>query len=444
MRGAVVPRERRRRRPLPPIHLGEDERVHLVPHEEGAGAARPGVERVTTIKGHPLGRADHLRPPHAVVTLHAPRVRRREAARALKVGLATLRARRAAPQVKVVVVVPTHLEVELAVPRIEHEARLLRRVRARLLREHDPLRQHEAPLELVRARRGAAAEVERRAATPHARPVGGRRGKRLRGRRRRRRLELLREPKGGVEALGPGTAAIALQERRDRRILRCDDEGMRQHAAARPHRVRRRKCDGRAATRIQARVDVIGGRVEGVLEHAPGIANDCTLMAHRLAPIAAPFEARVAVREGYAQAEAQRRAHADGQRVEGRMHGRGDIDARAIQGKGGMQRAGPEVEPLVDLRDVLCGDDGVLLILAAISPQEDAPEVEAVRVRAQVFDQRFRLVVCARRVHGGVAIDGEGLLLELVGTTPQQLPASCASPNAPWFAVAAPCTRLYH
>ena len=41
VRGAVVPRERRRRRPLPPIHLGEDERVHLVPHEEGPAPLGP-------------------------------------------------------------------------------------------------------------------------------------------------------------------------------------------------------------------------------------------------------------------------------------------------------------------------------------------------------------------------------------------------------------------
>ena len=57
---------------------------------------------------------------------------------------------------------PVHLEVELALPAVEREARLLRREAARALDGGEVLREHDAPLQLAPARVAAPREIDRR------------------------------------------------------------------------------------------------------------------------------------------------------------------------------------------------------------------------------------------------------------------------------------------
>ena len=330
--------------------LGVVDGMRLLPDEERADARR---------RLRAAG-ARHLRPPGAGVAL-APGGPARTGKDALVVPEAALEQREAPPEREVRRVPPVHLQVELALPAVEREPGLLRRIAPGTLDRGEVLGQHDPPLQLAPAGLAASREVDRAPGRPEAIPVPLRGPARLlergKGLRRRRGGE-------GHDRF-QGVAVSSRLEEEEVPLLLGDRPG---GGPGEP--------------------DAVPVGVESPQElGAPGVGAD----HRRLVSLGPRPVGRRGVPRAVGEAEAEGQPSSADQggdgphrdEIEVRMAERLDLDGLALQPEAAPEDAVPEVEGLLDVRHVLARR---LPAVGEGQPEADAAEVEAVGVGAEPLD----------------------------------------------------------
>ena len=345
------------RSPSLAVHeLGVVDRVRLLPDEERADARR----RLRA------ARVGHLRPAGARVAL-ARGGGARPRQDPVVVAEAPLQQRQPAPQREVRGVPPVHLEVELAVPAVEGEPGLLRRVAAGALDGREVLRQDDAPLELAPARVAAHGEVDGAARGPEAIPV----------------LACLSQ--GLVEArerLGDGAGREA------------DRDFERVSAAARGEQVVVPRVLGQSARGSPGEAHLVAVVVQAALQDGASWfrADERRLVGVGSGPVgrgrvASPVREAQPDRDLPAPDERRDDAHRD--RVQPRMAQGLDVHLLTVQAEAAAEHAPPQVEDLLDVLDVVTRR---LAPVPQPQPEADASQVESVRVLAQPLDLGCALV----------------------------------------------------
>ena len=316
--------------------LGQTDRMRLLPDQQRAD--RRG--RVAALRPH------HLGPARTLVAL-APRLRKRHGQDLPIPEHAFPEQRGPSPQREMRGVPPVHLEVELAVPTVAGEPGLLRRPRAGALDRGQVLRQHHAPLELLRARVLAALQIDGGAALPEAAPVALAGQERLGWRSPRQSHTLGRElthpaelaPPPKVEQVRPGLLHLGLAMRNDAHIVAV-------------------------IVQLAAKTELAG-----LAAHDHGLVRPDARPVRRVHP-------RRSVREVEQDRQRLPRFNLHRQQVQRRMAAGPHRNRLSFHAEGTGQDSGPQIQGLTGFRDV-----------RPVQPQPDPAQVQPVRVLAKPVEQ---------------------------------------------------------
>ena len=274
---------------------------------------------------------------------------------------------------------PVHLEVELALPAVEREPGLLRRVPAGALDRGEVLREHDPALQLAPAGIAASREIDGPAGRPEAVPV------------------LLGGPAGGLEA-GERLVEGRGGEGHDRL------QGLPVSGRLEDEVVLRLLLE--PAGRGPGEPDVVAVVVETALEVGASRrpADEHRRVRLRPGPVRCGRVAR-AVGEANADRDApppdERRDDPHRDEVQARVAERLHRHLFSLEPEAAAERAVPEIEDLLDAGDVR-GRRGSAVLEG--QPEADAAEVQAMGVLPQPLDLGRPAVARDVRVAGGVPV----------------------------------------
>src|SRR5205807_9639449 len=147
--------------------FGVRDRMRLLPNQQRADRRR------TVVTSWP----NHLWPARSSIALRPSEFARGGKNRSVPTKT-PLQQRQAIPQGEVRRVPPMHLQMEFAVPTIDHQSRFLRRHRTRAVNGGEVLRKHHAPFEFRSARVATIGEIDGAAFAPKSLPMPRARSKR--------------------------------------------------------------------------------------------------------------------------------------------------------------------------------------------------------------------------------------------------------------------------
>ncbi len=282
-----------------------------------------------------------------------------------------------------------HLGVELAVPAVREEAFLLRRPLTGGVHRGEVLRQHDAPLELRRARIGAPREIDHAAVVP------------------------VRGPRSGAPTCGRHRRWVAAAASGASENATISDERL---APAGGHTKGVRACLLLIDGAIRPGGDGVAGVVDAPLERqrarvAPSHRRLVRLGVRPVGGIRVELLADAGERQIDAEAARgqQRRSEPDDHRVERRMDARLHLHRCALEHEAALEPAGPEVERLPGPGQIGERRAGAIGLREV---ERQPAERDPVRVLAQPLDVRLaRLVPVAEiRIRPRLPADVDGLV----------------------------------